>query len=45
MYYPIWIELKLHLWKGLKKRRAKEVPAKEEKKVLTQVIDFTKYKK
>ena len=28
-----------------KRRRAKEVPVKEEKKVLAQVIDFEKYKK
>jgi hypothetical protein len=27
----------------LEKRRAKEVPVKEEKKVLAQIIDFTKY--
>lgn len=27
----------------LEKRRAKEVPVKEEKKVLAKVIDFTKY--
>ncbi|MGL5752796.1 MAG: hypothetical protein ACRCXT_19815 [Paraclostridium sp.] len=29
----------------LEKRRAKEVPVKEEKKVLAEVIDFAKYKK
>ncbi|MGL5752365.1 MAG: hypothetical protein ACRCXT_17655 [Paraclostridium sp.] len=29
----------------LEKRRAKEVPVKEEKKVLAQVIDFTKYRR
>lgn len=29
----------------LEKRRAKELPVKEEKKVLAQVIDFSKYKK
>ncbi len=29
----------------LEKRRAKEVPVKEEKNVLAEVIDFTKYRK
>lgn len=29
----------------LEKRRSKEVPVKEEKKVLAQVIDFSKYRK
>lgn len=29
----------------LEKRRAKEVPVKEEKKILAQVIDVSKYRK
>lgn len=36
---------KVAFMERLEKRRAKEVPVKEEKKVLAPVIDFTKYKK
>lgn len=36
---------KVAFMERLEKRRAKEVPVKEEKKVLAQVIDFEKYKK
>lgn len=35
---------KVAFMERLEKRRAKEVPVKEEKKVLAPVIDFTKYK-
>ena len=36
---------KVAFMERLEKRRAKEVPVTEEKKVLAPVIDFTKYKK
>ena len=36
---------KVAFMERLEKRRAKEVPVKEEKKVLAPVLDFTKYKK
>jgi hypothetical protein len=43
--YAMMDKAKAAFIERLEKRRSKEVPVKEEKKVLAQVIDFSKYKK